>query len=249
MRGGAAYPVRVRYAKRGKIRWISHRDVARAFERAFRITGLPLAFSEGFSPHPKVSFGLALTVGYESDAEYLDVELVEELPLEPIVAALTEALPEGLDVTGAVVLGERAPALQEAVTEVGWRVEVADGGDATLRPGELAEHVAAALALPVLETARTRKGKQVVEDVRPAIRRFEVVGPGSAGIVTELEIATQPRSAKPGEVLAAVAAARGLPGLTERHVLRTHQWIERDGARLEPLDADPRPHVREARAS
>src|ERR1700733_12364585 len=59
MKGGAANPVRLRYTKQGKVRWISHRDVARALERAFRITKLPLAFTEGFSPRPKVSFGLA----------------------------------------------------------------------------------------------------------------------------------------------------------------------------------------------
>lgn len=250
MRGGAEYPVRLRFTKRGKIRWISHRDLARAFERAFRIAGLPLAFSEGFSPHPKVSFGLALGVGHESDAEYLDVELVEEVPLEPMAAALAEALPEGIEVTGAAVLGERAPALQEAVTAVEWRVEVAGaGGEAPMAAEELAGHVAAALGMPALETTRTRKGKRVVEDVRPVIRRVEVVGAGSTGVLTELELATQPRGAKPGEVLAAIAAARGLAPLAEQHVLRTHQWIERDGARLEPLDADPRPHAREARAS
>ena len=73
MKGGAANPVRLRYAKRGKIRWISHRDVARALERAFRITELPLAFTGGFSPRPRVSFGLALSTGHESDAEYVDL--------------------------------------------------------------------------------------------------------------------------------------------------------------------------------
>ena len=85
MRGDTGFPVRVRYAKRGKVRWISHRDVARAFERALRIEQLPLAFTLGFSPRPKVSFGLALSTGYESDAEYLDLELAE--PIESGVAS------------------------------------------------------------------------------------------------------------------------------------------------------------------
>ena len=65
MRGDAGVPVRLRFSKHGPVRFISHRDVARAFERAFRIVELPLAFSAGFSPHPKVSFGPALAVGYE----------------------------------------------------------------------------------------------------------------------------------------------------------------------------------------
>ena len=73
MRGEARPSVRLRFAKHGKIRWISHRDTAHAFERAFRIEALPLAFTQGFSPRPKVSFGLALSTGYESDKEFLDV--------------------------------------------------------------------------------------------------------------------------------------------------------------------------------
>ena len=99
MRGGAANPVRLRYTKRGKVRWISHRDVARALERAFRITQLPLAFTEGFSPRPKVSFGLALSTGHESDAEYIDLVFAEEVELETLSVSLTEALPEGMEVS------------------------------------------------------------------------------------------------------------------------------------------------------
>src|SRR5579862_8092945 len=98
VRGGAANPVRLRYAKRGKVRWISHRDVARALERAFRVAQLPLAFSEGFSPRPKVSFGLALSTGHESDAEYVDLVFAEEVELETLPARLTPALPDGIAV-------------------------------------------------------------------------------------------------------------------------------------------------------
>ena len=108
MRGGAANPVRLRYTKRGKVRWISHRDVARALERAFRITKLPLAFTEGFSPRPKVSFGLALSTGHESEAEYLDLVFADEVELEALSVSLTDALPDGIAVTGAVPLAERA---------------------------------------------------------------------------------------------------------------------------------------------
>ena len=127
MKGGAQFPIRLRYTKRGKVRWISHRDVARALERAFRIAALPLAFTEGFSPRPKVSFGLALSTGHESDAEYLDLVLTDDVDLDALACSLTEALPEGIAVSGAAPLVERAPALQEAVTAVEWRVEPVTG--------------------------------------------------------------------------------------------------------------------------
>src|SRR6476660_6034613 len=120
MRGDSGFPVRIRFSKRGKVRFISHRDVARAFERAFRIEQLPLAFTEGFSPRPKVSFGLALSVGHESEAEYLDVELARPIPLDTLASRLTHALPDGIDVVAVEALVDRAPALQEAVGAVEW---------------------------------------------------------------------------------------------------------------------------------
>ena len=87
--GDLGFPVRLRFAKHGKVRFISHRDVARAFERSFRMAELPLSFTQGFSPRPKVSFGLALSVGHESDAEYLDVELAEPVDLAPLAGTLS----------------------------------------------------------------------------------------------------------------------------------------------------------------
>jgi radical SAM-linked protein len=242
----------VRYTKRGKIRWISHRDVARALERAFRITELPLAFTEGFSPHPKVSFGLALSTGHESDAEYLDLELARDVDLDALPEVLTRALPEGMEVTGVERLVERAPALQEIVTAVEWRVAVVDGTGAPVPAAELRAYVAMALAAETLPAERRRKGRDVVEDVRPLIRRISVLDASPAGEATTeviMELLTQPRSVKPGEVLAAIARVSGAPGgLVDARTLRLHQWIERDGTRCEPHDADTRPRER-ARAS
>jgi radical SAM-linked protein len=249
MRGGAKFPVRLRYTKLGKIRWISHRDVARALERAFRVTQLPLAFSEGFSPRPKVSFGLALSTGHESDAEYLDLEFARPVDVDTLPAIITAALPEGMEVTSATPLLERAPALQEAVTAVEWRVEVVRGDGTPITPAEVSAYVDAALAAPELPTERRRKGRDVTEDVRPVIRRIDVCGRAHTTEVV-MELATQPRGAKPGEVLTAIARVTGAPDdLAESRALRTHQWIERDGTRCEPQHADTRTRAREAYAS
>jgi radical SAM-linked protein len=227
----------VRYTKLGRIRWISHRDVARALERALRVAQVPLAFTEGFVPRPRVSFGLALSTGHESEAEYLDLVLAGEYPLDALPGALSDALPDGIDVVGAVPLVDRAPALQEAVTSVEWQVDV-------LPVTDLDAAVAAGLDQPALETTRRRKGREVVEDVRPVLRSIVV----NNGTSVHMELHTQPRSAKPGEVLAAIGQSIGVE-LIETRAIRTQQWIERDGARHEPLDADTRPRVPEARAS
>ena len=238
MRASDGFPVRLRFSKHGKVRFVSHRDVARAFDRAFRIEQLPLAFTQGFAPRPKVSFGLALSVGHESDAEYLDVELRDEVAPDALCGPLTDALPEGMAVTGAVALIERAPALQESVTLVGYRVHVADPAGTAVPGGVLAAAAERALGSHELPVTRTRKGRESTDDLRPAIRTIELrASPDHDGSdVLELTLSTANRGARPREVLDAMSSDDVV--LTERHVLRTAQWIERDGARLEPLEAD-----------
>ena len=228
-------PVRFRFTKRGKVRFISHRDIARAFDRAFRIEQLPLAFTEGFSPRPKVSFGLALSVGHESDAEYLDVELLDAIDADSLVAPLTAALPEGVAVTGATSLMDRAPALQEAVTAVDYRLVPYDTHDEPVPTAVLGTLLEAA-AGPELPVTQVRKGKTRVEDVKPVIRTISLAHDGPTPVL-ELSLSTQPRFARPREVLEALGAVTGLD-LAEGRVVRTAQWIERDGARMEPLEAD-----------
>jgi radical SAM-linked protein len=229
--------LRVRFAKLGKVRWTSHRDVARMWERAFRRVSLPLAYSGGFAPRPKVSFGLALPTGYESVAEYLDIELAEgaAVDLTALPAGLTAALPAGVDVLAVQVLEDRADSLQQAVTCCTWVTEVVgiDADDAQ-------RLVDAALAAPALVVTRERKGQQVTDDLRPAIRSFTVMGPTSAGMMLESELATQPRGVRPVELLDALDASLELGA-----VRRTYQWIERDGARDEPIPmpATDAPHV------
>ena len=70
--------LRVRYSKLGKIRFVGHRDVARIWERALRKAEIPVLYSQGFSPHPRLSFGLALPTGFESEAEYVDIYLDDD---------------------------------------------------------------------------------------------------------------------------------------------------------------------------
>jgi radical SAM-linked protein len=247
MRGDNGFPVRIRFAKRGKVRFISARDVARALERAFRIEQLPLAFTEGFSPRPKVSFGLALSVGHESDAEYLDVELTEAVDTAVLAERLTPALPEGMPATGAVRLIERAPALQESITEVQYRVATIDGRGQPVSEDVLDAAASGVMASDVLHIARVRKGKESVDDIRPALRSIEVGHDGDTPVL-ELTLLTQSRGARPREVLDVLDSFVGV-GLTEHRVTRTSQWIERGGARLEPLEADAFAPVLETSAS
>jgi radical SAM-linked protein len=94
--------VRIRYTKRGRLRFTSHRDIARAFERALRRAQVPMAYSAGFSPHPKISWVGAAPTGVASEAEYVEIGLAEHRDLGRLAKALDDSLPVGIDVVEAV---------------------------------------------------------------------------------------------------------------------------------------------------
>ena len=96
--GPAVQHLVVRYAKRGKMRFASHRDVARAFERGVRRAGLPIAYSAGFTPHPKISYAGGAPTGAASEAEYLTLALTARQAETQVCQRLNAALPDGIDV-------------------------------------------------------------------------------------------------------------------------------------------------------
>lgn len=220
--------LRLRYVKLGKVRFVSHRDGARLWERALRRVALPVAYTEGFTPRPKLGFGLALPTGAESVAEYIDVDLVEGADLDPgdphLVDALSTALPSGLDVT---VVAERDPgtgSLQEDVTSTTWELS-----GAGIESEELDAAAERLLAADEILVDRVRKGRSNIDDVRPLI-----VSLGADDTHTRFvaELVTIGRALRPSEL--AAAAFPGIDALGVR-VLRTHQWIEHDGDKREVL--------------
>ncbi len=243
--------VRLRFSKLGKVRFTSHRDVARMWERALRRVELPVVWSEGFSPRPRLHFGLALSTGHESLAEYLDLDLAPDdeadggtVDVDGLPARLTPALPVGITVTGAAPVAPGSASLQAVVTSCSWRIEVV--GD---RTGPAAESAARSavdrlLAAEEIITTRSRKGQEVTDDIRPYMLDISVAGRTTAGIELACELGTSPRGLRPAELVAALGGGR-----REGQVCRTHQWMQHDGARQEPLPvATSAPHV-EARAS
>ena len=114
--------LRVKYAKRGRARFASHRDFARAFERALRRASVPMAYTSGFSPHPRISYANAAPTGAASEAEYLEIGLAETADPERVRAGLDAALPDGLDIVAVVVAP--AGALADLLTGSRWRIDV-----------------------------------------------------------------------------------------------------------------------------
>jgi radical SAM-linked protein len=226
--------LRVRYAKLGRSRWIGHLDLARCFERAVRRARIAARYSEGFSSHLRLAFGPALPVGAESVAEYLDVELAAESPPAPEVGAedrwaeaLSEALPDGLDVCRVVVLERRPASLQASITSVEWRIDAA-GMDA----GALADAAGRVLSETSIMVSRRRKGVPALVDVRPSLRRLEVRRDDDA-LWLGVEATLAPVALRPAEL----ADAMGLDGARVR-CCRLAQWIEQGGQRWAPEELD-----------
>ncbi|MCI2416273.1 TIGR03936 family radical SAM-associated protein [Saccharopolyspora sp. K220] len=159
--------LRLRYAKRGRLRFTSHRDVARTFERALRRAGVPMAYSQGFSPHPKVSWAGAVPTGVSSVAEYVELQLVERLDPAVLRGELDAALPEGIDVLDAV---EAAPgALADRLEVSRWRIDL-PGTDVA----ELRDAVAALMAAESALVERLTKDGRRTIDARAALVSAEV---------------------------------------------------------------------------
>lgn len=164
--------VRARYAKTGKLRFISAIDLGRVWERALRKADLPIAYSEGFSPHPKVSFAEALPLGYASVGEYAELTFAAALPLDPAMAALNAAFPEGLRVLAAQEAPEGAAKLAKSLQASCWELEY----PAEVEPDVLERAVEASLAAPQLPVARERKGETTTVDLRPTLHALAAEG-------------------------------------------------------------------------
>jgi len=154
--------VRLRYAKRGRLRFTSHRDVGRALERAVRRAGIPVAFSHGFNPHPRISYAGASPTGAASEAEYMEIGLSVACDPEQLRSALDAALPPGLDMVAAVVADGGS---------VADRLEASDW-EITLFDVDTPELLAAVDALRAAErvevTRMTKKGLRAF-DCRAAV--------------------------------------------------------------------------------
>jgi len=239
--------VRLRYSKTGRIRYTSQRDMARAWERALRRAHLPIAYSEGFSPRPLLSFSLALPTGCESSAEYIDLRFREgeEGPTgvrvaeasgssgaDEVARLLSDLVPPGIEIESAAALDGAGGSLQEQVTSCSWSVEVTQMSTAQLT--ERVDYLLAAATVPI---ERERKGRRVTDDLRPSILRLEVVGPGEGPGVIRLDadLATKPRGVRPGELLGGIS-----PQVRLVRARRTAQWIDDADGRQEPLTRDGR---------
>jgi radical SAM-linked protein len=193
--------IRVRYAKRGRLRFTSHRDFSRAFERALVRARIPMAYSSGFNPHPRISYAGASPTGAASEAEYLEVGLARTVDPADLAHDLDEALPDGLDVVEVVVAppGSLADRLQASR----WQI------DLQLPLAVVEGAVAAFLARDEVSVERmTKKGLRTF-DSRAAVLALEASTDGEGSRLTVVLRHGVP-AVRPDDVLRALSQVGGL---------------------------------------
>lgn len=231
--------VRVRFAKRGRLRFLSHRDVARSMERAVRRAGIPVAHSHGFSPHPRLSWIGAAPTGAASEAEYMEIGLIRPLDPADLAAALDTALPAGLDVLAATEAEGRP--LAERIDASEWRIELPG-----ISPDDLCRAVVALEGADAVVVERvTPSGRRRI-DVRGALVGVIVSAPESrsapdptdCAIMTAVVRQTTP-AVRPDDVLGALDVVAGLKLPAPAKATRMAQGLLDDRGRLtDPLGPD-----------
>ena len=184
---------RVRFQKTGALTVISHLDLMRAFERALRRAGLPLRMTEGFNPHPRLSFPAALGVGIEGAEEVMEFDLADWVTPGEIERRLREQLPAGLNLLS---VKPADPQQTARVQEVAYRAEPAEAA-LSEDPRLSAEALEAFRRKPELRVERRRKGRDKSVDIRPFLISVERDG---AGVTLRLKAGPE-GSAHPEEVL------------------------------------------------
>ncbi|RBP68970.1 radical SAM-linked protein [Alkalibaculum bacchi] len=164
---------RIKYAKGNEIKYISHLDFQRSFHRLLNRAGIDVAFSQGFNPHLKVSYAMAMPVGMTSEGEYLDVELVAPMDGEKLKALLNEQSPKGLEILAVKILEEPVKSLASVITEGILKVEVPVEDHVT--ENKIREVIREILKKDTLElTRKNKKGKLVTKNIRSYIKKLEL---------------------------------------------------------------------------
>ena len=196
--------LRVRYAKRGRLRFTSHRDFSRAFERAVFRARIPMAYSSGFNPHPRISYAGAAPTGSASEAEYLELALADVVVPADVHAMLDEALPPGLDVIE--VVESPGGSLSDLLEASRWRIDLTV--DREVAAAAVDRFLAADEALV---ERMTKKGMRSF-DARGAVVSLALLPAGADDARTSLDVVLRhgTPAVRPDDVLRGLAAVGGL---------------------------------------
>ena len=222
----------MRYTKRGRLRFTSHRDIARVFERALRRAEIPMAFSAGFSPHPKVSWVGAAATGVASEAEYVEIALAEHCDPEEVRARLDESLPDGIDLVDAVT-AHPGTNLPDLVTASVWHLELPQ-----VAFEDLQRAVSAFEAAEGVEVQRMTKNGLRTFDARNAVVSLRATA-GDGCAILDMVVQHVTPAVRPDDVLTGLRAVSDLSTPVPPSVTRLAQGpLTAEGEVGDPLAPD-----------
>jgi len=227
--------VRIEFAKGDEVRFLSHLDVMKAFERAIRRAGIPIAFSEGFNPHPKMNFASALAVGVTSDAEFMDIELKYNMEAAEVVEILAKALPLGLNVKAGREVSDSVPSLMAQVNRAVYHVDSTLEQDVKLAQIEdkLIDFMDQS---EIIITKRTKKGPKP-KDIRPGILGVDVSAEQNILKLTIMTRTGNEGNVRPEEVVDVFTRHSGLPvDCDSLYIRRLGLYVEKNGKLVSPME-------------
>ncbi|WP_370892502.1 TIGR03936 family radical SAM-associated protein [Janibacter sp. GXQ6167] len=223
--------LRIRYAKRGRLRFSSTRDFSRALERALRRADIPMAYSAGFHPHPKISYANGAPTGTASEAEYFEISVAERVEPDDVRAALDDALPEGIDI---VTVIEAPPgALADLLQASHWQITLPGTTTEQIEPA-----ISAFLAAEEVEVTRMFKRGPRTFDARGAVARLRVDEDAETGCaILDMVVRHTTPAVRPDDVLSAIAATAPFAPPVTPQVTRLAQgpWDDDTATVADPL--------------
>ena len=166
--------IRVKYKKEDEMIFISHLDLQRLLQRAFRRAKINLSYSEGFSPHPKMSYGNALALGVESQGEYVDIEIEDDIEVKEFLERINEQLPDGIKFVKGQEIDPKTPSLSSTIVygEYIFNIDLEVPLSKEFVKSRVLNFVK---SKEIIITKKNKKGKKVEVDIRPMIRNFDLV--------------------------------------------------------------------------
>lgn len=166
--------IRVKYKKEDEMIFISHLDLQRLLQRAFRRAKINLSYSEGFNPHPKMSYGNALALGLESQGEYVDIEIEDDIEVKEFLERINEQLPDGIKFVKGQEIDPKTPSLSSIIVygEYIFNIDLEVPLSKEFVKSRVLNFVK---SKEIIITKKNKKGKKVEVDIRPMIRNFDLV--------------------------------------------------------------------------
>lgn len=206
-------PLRIRFEKRGRARFISHLDMIRCMSRALRRAGIPVWYTQGFNPHPYITFALPLSLFYESDCEVMDMRLDGEMPFDEVRARMDAEMPEGIRITGAAPPQMKTTEIEQA----SYTMQLEYPGRTA---GQLEKKWQALLALPTVPVEKKSKRGLHEINMRPYLAQAEITAQDGMLSIRSLLPAGQQETINPGCIAAALVRHTGLEPYLD-HICRT----------------------------